>query len=295
MLDALDAIACFAARDVDFDDVADGAIFERAADRRLDRDAPIARIDLAWADDGVVELLVKLQVPQQDFAAQPNPLVRLLTFDDAGRLDLPLEPIDLSLHLTHAPLGFVIRRVLTKIVILIRGREIFANGWHDVGLEVRKLSLELFQAFGGQLDDGRFFFARIRSAASAAYAQTSAEIRLRHLQLGFEIRQELLEGFDACRAFARRISQVLLITLDLEFGDLGDRSVSADVAYEAVDFAGCQLTLACGQTSKVLRSYLTQAFCVDLLYENTSRGAIERPGNLAKLYGWADHDLSCCE
>jgi hypothetical protein len=295
VLDALDAIVRFAARDFNFDDVADGAILERAADRRLDGDAPIARIDLAWTDDRVVELLVKLQVPQQDFAAESNPLVRLLALDDAGRLDLPLEPIDLSLHLTHAPFGFVIRRVLTKIVILIGGREIFANGRHDVGLEVRKLSLELFQPFGGQLDDGRFFFARICSAASAAYAQTSAEIRLSHLQLGLEIRQELLEGFDACRAFARRITQVLLITFDFELGDLGNRSIRTDVANEAVDFAGRQLTLACGQTSNVLRGYLTQAFCVDLLYGNTSRGAIERPGNLGKLYGWAQHDLSCCE
>src|SRR5262245_58963368 len=55
VLDALDAIAGLTGRDIDFDDVAHGAVLQRAADRRLDRDTPIARIHLARTNQRVIE------------------------------------------------------------------------------------------------------------------------------------------------------------------------------------------------------------------------------------------------
>ena len=60
VLDAFDAVARFTGRDVDFDDGPNRAIFQGAADRRLDRDTSITGIDFAWSDQDVVELFVVL-------------------------------------------------------------------------------------------------------------------------------------------------------------------------------------------------------------------------------------------
>jgi hypothetical protein len=42
------------------------------------------------------------------------------------------------------------------------------------------------------------------------------------------------------------------------------------MADKSIDLTGCQFTLAAGQSSEILRRYLTQALRVDFLYDNTS-------------------------
>src|SRR5436309_4687573 len=91
VLDLFDAIVRRARRDVDFDDLANRAVLQRVADGRLDRDALMAGIHLARADQRVLQLLVELQVAQYDPAAQARALVADLALDDARRLDLALE------------------------------------------------------------------------------------------------------------------------------------------------------------------------------------------------------------
>src|SRR5207253_2480527 len=84
---------------------------------------------------------------------------------------------------------------------------------------------------------------------------------------------------DACGRVARRIGKVLLIALDFELGDLGDRSLSADVPDETVDLAGGELTLPGGEPPEVLRRNLSQTLRVDFLYDSTSRGSVQIIGS----------------
>ena len=130
-----------------------------------------------------------------------------------------MQPIHLALHFAHAPLGFVVRRVLAEIAVLIGGGEILAHGRRDFRLQVMQLRLQLLEALARQLEDGRFFAASLGAAALAPHAQARAEIGLGEL-LGLEVGQEHLEGFDARRRVADRVSQILLVALDFQLGDL---------------------------------------------------------------------------
>ena len=111
--------------------------------------------------------------------------------------------------------------------------------------------------------------ARLRASTFAPDTQSCAQIDLGEL-LGLEIVEERLERFHAGGRVAHGIGQIILIALDLELGDLGDRPFGTDMSDEAVDLAGCQLTLTGGEIAEISRGDLAQAFCVDFLYGNTS-------------------------
>jgi hypothetical protein len=105
-----------------------------------------------------------------------------------------------------------------------------------------QLSVELLEAFARHVDDGSFLPAGVSRTAFAPHAQTSTEVCLGEL-LGFEIRQEQLERFHPCGGVANGIREVLLIPFDLEFCDLGDRYIGAEVPHETVDFTCGELAL----------------------------------------------------
>jgi hypothetical protein len=234
LLYTFNAVAGFTRGDIHLNGISHAAVFERAPYWRLDGDPPIAGIHFPWPDQDIIQLLIELQVAQNDFAAEAGALIGGLALDDARGFDLSLEPVDLPLHLAHAPLGLVVGRILTKVAVLVRRREIVANrGGHD-RLEMVQLSLELLQAFARQLDYRRLFLAGVGRATFAPHTQARAEIRLGQT-LGLHIRQEGLQRFHARGSLARRIGQVLLVALNFELGNAGNLAVGADVPHETID------------------------------------------------------------
>jgi hypothetical protein len=132
-----------------------------------------------------------------------------------------------------------------------------------------QLGLEQPEPFARQLDDGGFLPARLTAAAPAPNPQSCTQVRLGEL-LGLQIGQKRFERFNPRRGVARGIRQVLLVSLDFEFGDLRDRSVWTDVPHEPIDLARCQLALTRLQPAKVLRCNLPQPLLVGFLYDYTS-------------------------
>src|ERR1051326_6291966 len=148
-----------------------------------------------------------------------------------------------------------------------------------------KLGLQLLPTFSSQLDDGSFFPARVGATTLAPYPQAGSKVDLGEF-LGLEVVQEQLERFNPRRCIADRVGQEILVALDLEFGDSGNRAIRTHVAHEPVDFARCQLPLTALEIAEVPGRRLAKVHRVDFWYGITSRGEPVAAQRVAKLYGW---------
>ena len=81
-------------------------------------------------------------------------VIEAVAIGDVDMRDPPAQPIDLALHLAHAPLGLVIRRVLAEISILIGSREVLTHRRRRFILE-RTGTIALLYFMNGVLTDTR--------------------------------------------------------------------------------------------------------------------------------------------
>src|SRR5579864_7775904 len=142
LLYSFDTVVRLARRNIHLDCVANAAVFQGAADWRLDGDASVASVHLAWTNQHVVQLFVELQVAQHHFAAESCAFVGGLALDNPRCLNLPFQAIDLALHFAHAALGLIVRRVFAKVAVLVCGSQVVAYRWRNFRLQVVQLSLQ---------------------------------------------------------------------------------------------------------------------------------------------------------